>query len=132
MLHTIQNIEYFIMLEVIEPLWQKFLHKMDSVRNVDEVLAAHKSFTDELAQQGMMHSPELVQAIVKMCKICVKFSQMVLSENITLPSKTFATKVMYIFTSAKYYNIRFHSQFACVAGGEVQQSFLHMLDGISG
>lgn len=96
MLHTVQNIEYYIMLEVIEPLWQKFQLKMDSVQNVDEVLAAHKSFTDELAQQGMMHSPELVQAIVKMCKICIRFSQLVLAENVTLPTPTFAIKVISI------------------------------------
>lgn len=94
MLHTIQNIEYYMMLEVIEPLWQKFLQKMESVRNVDEVLAAHKSFTDELAQQGMMHSPELVQAIVQICNVCIRFSQMVLTENVNLPSKAFELKVL--------------------------------------
>lgn len=104
MLHTIQNIEYYIMLEVIEPLWQKFLHKMDSVRNVDEVLSAHNAFTDELAQQGMMHSPELVQAIVKMCKICIRFSQMVLVENVTLPSGQFGVKVFKIFKCINLYS----------------------------
>lgn len=96
MLHTIQNIEYYVMLEVIEPLWQKFLHRMDSVRNVDEVLESHKMFTDELAHHGMLHSPDLVEAIVKMCKECIKFSKMVLDENVTLPSKSFGIKVALI------------------------------------
>ncbi|XP_050723249.1 gamma-tubulin complex component 2-like isoform X1 [Eriocheir sinensis] len=77
MLNFIQNIEYYMMFEVIERNWQTFISKMQKVDNVDEVLAFHNDFLSGCLKDCMLTSPELLRMISKLTSICVSFASFI-------------------------------------------------------
>ncbi|XP_042231927.1 gamma-tubulin complex component 2-like isoform X4 [Homarus americanus] len=77
MLNFIQNIEYYMMFEVIERNWQTFINKMQKVENVDEVLAFHNDFLSGCLKDCMLTSPELLRMISKLTSICVSFANFI-------------------------------------------------------
>ncbi|XP_069970963.1 gamma-tubulin complex component 2 isoform X4 [Penaeus vannamei] len=77
MLNFIQNIEYYMMFEVIERNWQTFINKMQKVENVDEVLAFHNDFLSGCLKDCMLTSPELLRMISKLTGICVNFANFI-------------------------------------------------------
>ncbi|KAK7085564.1 Exportin 7 [Halocaridina rubra] len=77
MLNFIQNIEYYMMFEVIERNWQTFLSKMQKVENVDEVLDFHSDFISSVLKDCMLTSPELLRIISKLTSICVSFANFI-------------------------------------------------------
>lgn len=74
MLNFIQNLEYYMMFEVIEPHWHTFQSKMLEVSNVDEVLLCHNDFLESCLKDCMLTFPELLQVVVRLIKLCVTFS----------------------------------------------------------
>lgn len=93
MMHTIQNIEHFIMMEVVEPIWQIFLADMSVVKDVDDVLRAHDKLYKDLASECMLHTPVLIETVFEICTVCIAFSELVLAEDIMMLSKGFTDKV---------------------------------------
>ncbi|XP_076059068.1 gamma-tubulin complex component 2-like isoform X2 [Oratosquilla oratoria] len=79
MLNFIQNIEYYMMIEVIERNWQSFIAKMKNVENVDEVMLCHSNFLNSVLKDCMLTSPELLRIVSKMMAICVSFANFILS-----------------------------------------------------
>ncbi|XP_066974838.1 gamma-tubulin complex component 2-like isoform X2 [Macrobrachium rosenbergii] len=77
MLNFIQNIEYYMMFEVIERNWQTFINKMQKVENVDEVLVFHNDFLKDCLKDCMLTSPELLRIISKLTSICVGFANFI-------------------------------------------------------
>lgn len=77
MMNAIQNIEYYMMIEVIEPTWHIFVDKIDKVSNVDEVLTVHQDFLDDCLYNCMLKTPELLRSIVKLCNICLGFCKFI-------------------------------------------------------
>ncbi|KAG0715937.1 Gamma-tubulin complex component 2 [Chionoecetes opilio] len=77
MLNFIQNIEYYMMFEVIEHNWQTFINKMQKVDNVDDVLAFHNDFLSGCLKDCMLTSPELLRIISKLTSICVSFANFI-------------------------------------------------------
>ncbi|XP_034140427.1 gamma-tubulin complex component 2 homolog isoform X1 [Drosophila guanche] len=74
MMNAIQNLEYYMMIEIIEPNWHIFIEKMKKVENVDNVLGLHQDFLDSCLKNCMLtESSHLNRAIFKLCKICLKF-----------------------------------------------------------
>ncbi|KAH8340783.1 hypothetical protein KR059_006884, partial [Drosophila kikkawai] len=74
MMNAIQNLEYYMMIEIIEPNWHIFIEKMQAVENVDNVLQLHQDFIDSCLKNCMLsESSHLNRAIFKLCKICLKF-----------------------------------------------------------
>ncbi|XP_002022831.2 gamma-tubulin complex component 2 homolog isoform X1 [Drosophila persimilis] len=74
MMNAIQNLEYYMMIEIIEPNWHIFIEKMKNVENVDNVLKLHQDFLDSCLKNCMLtESSHLNRAIFKLCKICLKF-----------------------------------------------------------
>ncbi|XP_041449373.1 gamma-tubulin complex component 2 homolog isoform X2 [Drosophila obscura] len=74
MMNAIQNLEYYMMIEIIEPNWHIFIEKMKKVENVDNVLRLHQDFLDSCLKNCMLtESSHLNRAIFKLCKICLKF-----------------------------------------------------------
>jgi len=74
MLNAIQNLEYYMMIEVIEPSWHVFLQNMSKVENVDEVLAFHQDFLDSCLKNCLLTDTlQLNRTIFDMCKSCLNF-----------------------------------------------------------
>lgn len=77
MLNFVQNFEYFMMFEVIEPNWHDFQQNMAKVSNVDDVLAFHGDFLDCCLNDCMLTSTELLRIVHKLLVVCVTFSNYV-------------------------------------------------------
>ncbi|EDW82486.1 uncharacterized protein Dwil_GK25106 [Drosophila willistoni] len=78
MMNAIQNIEYYMMIEIIEPNWHIFIEKMKKVENVDNVLSLHQDFLDSCLKNCMLtESSHLNRAIFKLCKVCLKFCEFI-------------------------------------------------------
>lgn len=92
MLNFIQNIEYYMMIEVIERNWDSFINKMQKVENIDEVLSFHSDFLGGCLKDCMLTSPELLHMICKLTKICINFATFILSPELdgTLPESASA------------------------------------------
>ncbi|XP_060663571.1 LOW QUALITY PROTEIN: gamma-tubulin complex component 2 homolog [Drosophila nasuta] len=78
MMNAIQNLEYYMMIEIIEPNWHVFIEKMTKVENVDEVLNLHQDFLDLCLKNCMLtETSHLNRAIFKLCKICLNFCEFI-------------------------------------------------------
>ncbi|XP_012273660.1 gamma-tubulin complex component 2 isoform X2 [Orussus abietinus] len=73
MLDCIQHLEYYMMIEVIEPNWLTFINKMSKVSNVDDVLSVHQDLQDSYLRQCMLTDPDLLGCIRSLCAVCVEF-----------------------------------------------------------
>ncbi|XP_026837974.1 gamma-tubulin complex component 2 homolog isoform X2 [Drosophila erecta] len=94
MMNAIQNLEYYMMIEIIEPNWHIFIEKMKTVENVDNVLRLHQDFLDSCLKNCMLtESSHLNRAIFKLCKICLKFCDFIQLETSLGPEDTFSERV---------------------------------------
>ncbi|XP_043658163.1 gamma-tubulin complex component 2 homolog isoform X2 [Drosophila teissieri] len=94
MMNAIQNLEYYMMIEIIEPNWHIFIEKMKTVENVDNVLRLHQDFLDACLKNCMLtESSHLNRAIFKLCKICLKFCEFIQLETSLDPADTFSERV---------------------------------------
>nr|CAD7264977.1 unnamed protein product [Timema shepardi] len=75
MLNCIQNLEYYMMVEVIEPNWLAFLSKINNVNNVDEVLVCHSDFLDTCLKDCMLTNPDLLRIVNSLMSACEQFCQ---------------------------------------------------------
>ncbi|XP_043269491.1 gamma-tubulin complex component 2-like isoform X3 [Venturia canescens] len=73
MLDCIQHLEYYMMVEVIEPNWLTFINKMNKVSNVDDVLSVHQDLQDSYLKECMLTDPDLLGCITALCTVCVEF-----------------------------------------------------------
>uniref|UniRef100_A0A2C9LH46 Gamma-tubulin complex component n=1 Tax=Biomphalaria glabrata TaxID=6526 RepID=A0A2C9LH46_BIOGL len=77
MLNFVQNFEYYMMFEVIEPNWHTFQQNMAKVTNVDDVLAYHTDFQESCLEECMLTSTELLRIVHKLLVVCITFSNYV-------------------------------------------------------
>ncbi|KAL1506301.1 hypothetical protein ABEB36_005691 [Hypothenemus hampei] len=82
MLHCVQNLEYHMMVEVIEPHWNLFLHRISKVQNVDEILSCHSDFLDCCLKDCMLTMPIIFTTIVNILNICVEFAKFMQNESV--------------------------------------------------
>ncbi|XP_066246345.1 gamma-tubulin complex component 2-like isoform X1 [Euwallacea similis] len=75
MLHCVQNLEYHMMVEVIEPHWCSFLQKIGKVNNVDEILVCHRDFLDSCLKDCMLTISAILSTIISILDICVEFAK---------------------------------------------------------
>ncbi|XP_015599336.1 gamma-tubulin complex component 2 isoform X2 [Cephus cinctus] len=73
MLDCVQHLEYYMMVEVIEPNWLTFINKMSKVSNVDDVLSVHQDLQDSCLKECMLTEPDLLGCITDLCSVCVEF-----------------------------------------------------------
>jgi len=73
MIHLVQNFEYYMMFEVIEPNWHLLEDNLRSVTNIDGVLEHHNDFLDRCLKDCMLTSPELLRIVSKLMAVCVTF-----------------------------------------------------------
>ncbi|KAK4886580.1 hypothetical protein RN001_002851 [Aquatica leii] len=81
MLHCIQNLEYHMMVEVIEPHWCNFMQKITKVSNIDEVLSCHCDFLDSCLKDCMLTISNLLNTVTNILAICVKFCKFMQAET---------------------------------------------------
>lgn len=73
MLFCIQNLEYYMMAEVIEPQWLKFLDRMQKVNNIDDVLTEHWSYLSCCLKDCMFMNPILLRTMRRLMSVCLEF-----------------------------------------------------------
>ncbi|XP_047134835.2 gamma-tubulin complex component 2 [Hydra vulgaris] len=78
MIHFVQNFEYYMMFEVIEPNWHILEINLRSVVNIDGVLEFHNDFLDRCLKDCMLTSPELLKIVSKLMSVCVTFSNSII------------------------------------------------------
>ncbi|XP_047741315.1 gamma-tubulin complex component 2 isoform X2 [Hyalella azteca] len=78
MLAFMQNIEYYMMFEVIERHWHQFLADMNKVESVDELLQHQSHFLDKCMKDGLLTTPDLLRTLTKIIGICASFASFIL------------------------------------------------------
>ncbi|XP_071785890.1 gamma-tubulin complex component 2-like [Asterias amurensis] len=74
MLHLVQNLQYYMMFEVVEPNWQIMETKLRQISNIDDVLDIHTDFLDKCLKDCMLTNPELLKIVSKLMLVCVTFA----------------------------------------------------------
>ncbi|XP_061611786.1 gamma-tubulin complex component 2 isoform X2 [Phyllopteryx taeniolatus] len=74
MLNFIQNIQYYMMFEVIEPTWHLMENNLKTASNIDDVLFHHTSFLENCLKDCMLTNPELLRIFSKLMSVCVLFA----------------------------------------------------------
>ena len=81
MIHLVQNLEYYMMFEVIEPNWHLLEENLRSVTNIDGVLEHHNDFLDRCLKDCMLTSLELLRIVSKLMAVCVTFCNCMVRYN---------------------------------------------------
>uniref|UniRef100_A0A3Q2C9X7 Gamma-tubulin complex component n=1 Tax=Cyprinodon variegatus TaxID=28743 RepID=A0A3Q2C9X7_CYPVA len=74
MLNFVQNIQYYMMFEVMEPTWHIMENNLKTASNIDDVLHHHTSFLDNCLKDCMLTNPELLRIFSKLMSVCVMFT----------------------------------------------------------
>ncbi|KAM8888576.1 gamma-tubulin complex component 2 isoform 1-T2 [Synchiropus picturatus] len=74
MLNFVQNIQYYMMFEVMEPTWHVMEKNLKTASNIDDVLCHHTSFLDNCLKDCMLTNPELLRIFSKLMSVCVMFT----------------------------------------------------------
>merc|ERR1712087_924886 len=69
-----QNVEYYMMFEVLEPNWHVLQQKLKAARRVDELVAHHNAFLDTCLKECMLRDPTLLKLLAKLLTYCVIFA----------------------------------------------------------
>jgi len=75
MLTLIQNLSYYMMVEVVEPAWHTLVASLASCATVDDVLTKHNDFLDNCLHDCLLSSPQLLTTVKKLLGICSEFSE---------------------------------------------------------
>ena len=74
MLNFVQNLQYYMTFEVLEPYWRGLEHSLRSVTTIDDVLATHNDFLDKSLRDCMLSSREILKLISRLMAVCVTFT----------------------------------------------------------
>ncbi|MEQ2169286.1 Gamma-tubulin complex component 2 [Goodea atripinnis] len=74
MFNFVQNIQYYMMFEVMEPTWHIMENNLKTASNIDDVLCHHTSFLDNCLKDCMLTNPELLRIFSKLMSVCVMFT----------------------------------------------------------
>lgn len=76
MLHFIQSLTYYLMVEVLEPNWHELERKLKAVGTVDEVLKHHNTFLSKCLKECLLTKCHyiLFKPLRKMMKMCLIFA----------------------------------------------------------
>lgn len=74
MLNFVQNLSYFMMVEVIEPNFVNFITKIDSHSQVDELAKEHTSFVEGCLEGCLLSQKSTTQLMITLLDLCVQFA----------------------------------------------------------
>ena len=75
MLHLINNLQYYILFEVIESSWENFLEQVKVSQDLDHLIEAHNLYLDTISEKCLLSSPDLVDDLYKVMEIVIKFTK---------------------------------------------------------
>lgn len=74
MLSFLQNVLYYMTVEVIEPNWQEFMRAARKTKTVDELIQRNKDFLATTTQQCFLSNQRLLTILFQMINICLTFA----------------------------------------------------------
>ena len=76
MIHFLQNLEYYMSFEVLEPTWEDLIAKISvgKVSNVDQVLEIHTDFLSTCLNDCLLSNTQLLSTVKKLLGVCSEFS----------------------------------------------------------
>lgn len=76
MIHFLQNLEYYMTFEVLEPTWEDLIAEISSgkVSNVDQVLQIHSDFLSTCLNDCLLSNTQLLSTVKKLLGVCSEFS----------------------------------------------------------
>jgi gamma-tubulin complex component 2 len=77
MLHFIQNLLYYMMVEVLEPRHHELEQNVNTTSTVDEVLLHHSEFLDTCLKECLLSNHELIKLLTKIMTVCLLFSEQI-------------------------------------------------------
>jgi len=83
MIHFVQNYEYYMMFEVLEPNWHMLEQNLKEVSNIDGVLGFHNDFLDRCLKDCMLTSPDLLKIVSKLMMVSVTFGNCISRYNMS-------------------------------------------------
>ncbi len=63
MLRLVQNINFYIMFEVLEVSWKNLLEKLHEARDMDEIILANEQFLDTIISQLLLDQESVVSLL---------------------------------------------------------------------
>ena len=75
MLNFVQNLQYYMTCEVLEPNWCQLEMGLRSVSNIDDVLLMHNDFLDKCLRDCMLSSRDVLKTISRLLAICISFTR---------------------------------------------------------
>lgn len=77
MIHFINELQYYIIFEVIETSWTKLQDKLVAQVTVDELQNLHQQFLQDIMSKGLLHTDNLVADLHSLLKHAIKMSGLV-------------------------------------------------------
>ncbi len=77
MLHFLQNLVYYMMVEVLEPNWHTMVSRLKAAKSVDEVLYVHDAFLDNCLTQCLLNNQELFKILTKIMTTSLLFAEQI-------------------------------------------------------
>ena len=77
MLHFMQNLLYYMMVEVLEPRHHELEKNIGNAATVDEVLEHHSEFLDTCLKECLLSNHELIKLLTKIMTVCLLFSEQI-------------------------------------------------------
>ena len=75
MLNFVQNLQYYMTCEVLEPNWRQLEEGLHTVSNIDDVLLMHNDFLDKCLRDCMLSSREVLKTMSRLLAICTNFTR---------------------------------------------------------
>eukprot|EP00516_Mucochytrium_quahogii_P003975 CAMPEP_0203759020 /NCGR_PEP_ID=MMETSP0098-20131031/11951_1 /ASSEMBLY_ACC=CAM_ASM_000208 /TAXON_ID=96639 /ORGANISM=" , Strain NY0313808BC1" /LENGTH=1021 /DNA_ID=CAMNT_0050651747 /DNA_START=232 /DNA_END=3294 /DNA_ORIENTATION=+ len=77
MLHFLQNFEYYVMFEVLEPRWHELEQRLVHVKTVDELMKHHAGFLDTCLRECLLTHQGLLKTLAKIMTTCLLFAEQI-------------------------------------------------------
>ncbi|GBG30056.1 Gamma-tubulin complex component 2 [Hondaea fermentalgiana] len=77
MLHFLQNFEYYVMFEVLEPRWHELEKRLEHVKTVDELMKHHSEFLDTCLRECLLTHQGLLKTLAKLMTTCLLFAEQI-------------------------------------------------------
>lgn len=74
MLNFVQNLSYFMMVEVIEPNFHSFIARIESHTQLDELARDHTSFVEGCLEGCLLSQKNTTQLMITLLHLCIQFS----------------------------------------------------------
>jgi hypothetical protein len=79
MLHFLQNLAYYTMVEVVEPRWRDMAVGIATAATLEDVIAVHDAFLDACLHDTLLTSPDLLKQLTKLVTLCLLFATQISS-----------------------------------------------------